>query len=1133
MLLFGANLFANPVPAPVIVVIDPPEDGFFSKRLDYEGIPIKAHKDVVDQALVAARERLAMMLCKLPLACEKLRVAGVELHIIGRHQVTTDLPEWRHDKGKHLAEYNGLTRDERTRGMGGMLTSCGEENLLKLEDDRYRGRDICVHEFAHCVFDYGAAHGTREKFEAQLRRSLAKGLWVESYAGSNVDEFFAELTMWYFGTHGDMGMKGAKPADGRDGLIAYDPEAFALLDEFYSGRMEEPLTNLAPLATPSTSFVSGHETLGALNDGFDPGAVNDHSHGAYGNWPQIGTQWVQYDWSQPISTRQADVYWWDDSQGVRLPKLCRLLYWDGGAFVPVRGASGLGVDGGRYNTTTFDEVTTSKLRLEFDGSDKFSTGIIEWKVLDSGKSPAFPPVVSAGVDRLVVTGGKTWLAGVIKQFKSDGGNDVAWSKTSGPGEVVFADAHSPETTATFTAPGEYVLQLTAGKGALAASSSLKATVMNPPPAKRLDVVYTKHYRIDSPLWNARTKALIVNWIPHCIDMINRTDLKEGQGGIDNFVESAKALRGEPHARHKGYVFANAWVHQTVESMCLALMVDPQGDAAIITAQTRMKATLEDWIPKILAAQEPDGYLQTAYTLADHKQWPERWSPAHRGDHEGYVAGYFIESAINHYTLTNGTDKRLYDAAKKLADCWVANLGPGKKEWFDGHQEMEQALVRFGRFVNDMEGKGRGDEYVKLARYLLDARRGGDEYDQSHLPPVRQYEAVGHAVRAVYNYSAMADIAAETGDRDYESAVLSLWDNLVNKKYYVTGGVGSGETSEGFGGNFSLPNDAYCESCSSCGLIFFQYKLNIAYHDAKYADLYEETIYNALLGATDLVGKNFMYTNPLVGGERGPWHVCPCCVGNIPRTLLMIPTWTYVKDDAGLYVNLFIGSSIKVENVAGTDVEMVQKTAYPWSGRVAITVNPAANKTFAVRVRVPDRATSKLYTSVPQVGGLKSLAVNGQPLVPEIVKGYAVINREWKAGDTITLELPMQVQRITADPRIEADRGRTALRYGPLIYNVETADQPDIERVIGDSPLTAEWKAGLLGGVMAVKGTWKDGSPLLAIPHFARLNRSDRVSGDGEAPAVDYSGGAAARSGAPKVKRPFKPGASMVWIRSAE
>ena len=893
----------------------------------------------------------------------------------------------------------------------------------------------------------------------------------------------------------------------------------------------EPIVNLALMATPTTSFVSGHEALGALNDGFTPRGVNDHSHGAYGNWPQTGTQWVQYDWSQPISTRQVAVYWWDDRQGVRLPKACRLLYWDGKAFVPVQGATGFGVLGGVFNPTTFNEVMTPKLRLEFDGNESYSTGILEWQVYDSGKSPEFPPTVQAGEDRVVVLGGKTYLSGKVKALKAGGSIATEWSKTSGPGEVQFADAQALVTTATFSAPGDYVLKLTGGKGAGSASSTLRVRAENPPPAQRLDVVYTKNYRIDSPLWNARAKALMVNWIPHCVEMINRTNLTQGQGGIDNFVEAAKALRGQPHGRHKGYVFANAWVHQTVESMCIALMVDPKGDAKILAAQEKMKATLEDWIPKILAAQEPDGYLQTAYTLASRPQWPERWSPAHRGDHEGYVAGYFIESAINHYTLTDGKDKRLYEAAKKLADCWVANLGPGKREWFDGHQEMEQALVRFGRFVNDMEGHSRGDAYVKLARYLLDARRGGDEYDQSHLPPIQQYAAVGHAVRAVYNYSAMADVAAETGDTDYESAVMSLWDNLINKKYYVTGGVGSGETSEGFGGNYSLPNDAYCESCSSCGLIFFQYKLNLAYHQAKYADLYEETMYNALLGSTDLEGRTFNYTNPLIGGRRTAWHGCPCCVGNIPRTLLMIPTWTYVKGANGLYVNLFIGGSIKVENVAGTDVEMVQKTDYPWSGNVALTVNPKVSKRFALHVRVPNRTTSELYTTSPKVSGLKSFALNGQPVEPKLENGYAVITREWKAGDTINLEVPMQVQRITADSKIEATRGRVALRYGPLIYNVENADQRDLNQPLSNAPLTTEWRGDLLEGVMVIKGTWADGSPMVAVPNYARLNRPMQVPATTEAaPAVDYAGGAAARANTPRTNPPARPGASMVWIK---
>ena len=484
------------------------------------------------------------------------------------------------------------------------------------------------------------------------------------------------------------------------------------------------VANMAVVATPSSSFASGDTRNEALNDGSSPRSSRGDRRGTYGNWPRTGTQWVQYDWSQPISTKQIEVYWWDDNQGVRLPKACRLKYWNGKEFVSVVNADGLGVEGNKFNVTTFDEVTTSRLRLEIDGNGEFSTGILEWRVLDSGKSPEFPPSAVAGVDRVVVLGGKTFLEGAVKSLKPNITTSlVKWSKVSGPGRVTFENANTNETTATFSKVGDYVLKLTAGKGKLSSSSTLKVKVEPPPPAERLDVVYTKRYSIDNPLWNARAKSLITSWIPHCIDYINRTNLTQGQGGIDNFVEAAKALRGEPHQRHKGYVFANAWVHQTVESMCIALMVEPKGDPEIIKAQELMKATLEDWIPKILAAQEPDGYLQTAYTLSDRSRWPERWGVRNRADHEGYVAGYFIESAINHYTLTEGKDKRLYDAAKKLSDCWVANIGPGKKEWYDGHQEMEQALVRFGRFVNVQEGNHRGDDYIVLAKFLLDSRRG--------------------------------------------------------------------------------------------------------------------------------------------------------------------------------------------------------------------------------------------------------------------------------------------------------------------------------------------------------------------------------------------------------------------------
>lgn len=852
----------------------------------------------------------------------------------------------------------------------------------------------------------------------------------------------------------------------------------------------EPLTtrpNLAIVATPTNSVRFG-QPLTSLNDGIAPTNTGNFRGGGGNRPPQPRTQtWVQYEWKQPVSTGEIAVYWWNFNNALRLPLGYKVTYWDGKEFVPVKNSKGLGLENNKLNTTTFDEVQTTKLRVELDSADRASATMLEWIVFKAPNSPAIAPVVIAGIDRDVMMGGKTYLSAVIKSVLPV--SKIEWTKTSGPGNVQFIHADSKEATASFTAPGKYVLTLTAIGDNQKSTSSLEVLVHQPPKTKRLDVVYTKRYKIDSKLWNDRAKAMIVNWIPYCIEQNKRTDLTTGEGGIDNFIEAAKALRGEPHAKHKGYVFSNAWVHQTVEAMCIALMVDAQGDKDIIASQAKMKTTLEEWIPLIIAAQETDGYLQTAFTLRDTAQWKERWNPRNRGNHEGYVSGYFIESAINHYTLTEGKDKRLYNAAKKLADCWVANIGPGKKEWFDGHQEMEQALVRFGRFVNDMEGKkSHGDNYIALAKFLLDNRKGGSEYDQSHVPVQQQYEAVGHAVRATYNYSAMADISAETGDVDYQSAVMSIWNNMVNKKYYLTGGIGSGESSEGFGGNYSLRNNAYCESCSSAGLIFFQYKMNLAYHDAKYADLYEETMYNALLGSLDLEGKNFFYTNSLSSSQpRYAWHVCPCCVGNIPRTLLMMPTWTYVRGDDGLYVNMYVGSTIKVEKVAGTDVEMVQKTDYPWSGNIAITVNPAVSKHFTVYVRVPNRTTSALYTPVPEVRGLKSLTVNGKPVAVNIEDGYVAIKRTWKKGDKIDMILPMEIQTVTADDRIEADRGKVALRYGPLIYNVESSDGQDISKTIATSPLTLEWRPDYLKGVMTIKGKWADGSPLLAIPNYARLN----------------------------------------------
>ena len=285
--------------------------------------------------------------------------------------------------------------------------------------------------------------------------------------------------------------------------------------------------------------------------------------------------------------------------------------------------------------------------------------------------------------------------------------------------------------------------------------------------------------------------------------------------------------------------------------------------------------------------------------------------------------------------------------------------------------MEQALVRFGRFVNDVEGPGRATGTSSWRSSCWTADEDGGEYDQSHLPVVQQYEAVGHAVRASYSYSGMADVAMRDRDADYQSAMMSLWDNLVNRKYYLTGGVGSGETSEGFGPDYSLRNNAYCESCSSCGEIFFQHKMNLAYHDAKYADLYEETLYNALLGSIDLAGKNFYYHQSAQRRRRRvtPWHNCPCCVGNIPRTLLSLPTWTYVKGEmASTSISSSAARSTSRRWRAPTSRWCRRPTTHG-AARSRSSSIPATPKQFAIHVRVPDHNVSSLYTSTPEVRGI--------------------------------------------------------------------------------------------------------------------------------------------------------------------
>lgn len=770
-----------------------------------------------------------------------------------------------------------------------------------------------------------------------------------------------------------------------------------------------------------------------------------------------------------------------------------------------------------------------------------------------------PFLVDAGVDRVAVLPGKTYLRGWVGQGRAPSqtrphngvkGPDprtadlekdqirVRWSKVSGPGAVQFDDAAAPATAASFSAPGVYVLRLEAEGPAGKNAAQVTVKVEPPAPARALDAAHVEGFMVTGGFWKPRLRNLIVNWIPHCIRQINRNDLTTGLGGIDNFLEAGKKLRGEPHGFHKGYVFSNAWVYQTIESMSLALGYRFDGDAEVDAAHALFRKTLDEWIPVILAAQEPDGYLQTAFTLPRQGREGKRidsdkfrhWDPAHRQDHEGYVAGYFLEAALAHHRATGGKDDRLYKAAKKLADCWESHIGPPPKQaWYDEHQGMEQALMRFGRYVNEVEGRGAGERYVKLAKFLLDCRyhagvqpRDRIEYSQSHLPVTEQYEAVGHAVRAAYTYSAMADVVMETGDADYRSAVRSLWENITHRKLYVTGGIGSGETSEGFGPDYSLPPRGYCETCASCGELFFQWKMGRLWHEARFADLYEDTLYNAILGSLDLECRHFYYDNPLEARvARYAWHVCPCCVGNFPRTLLMLPEWMYARSAEAVFVNLFADSRGRIPGVAGTDVEIEQRTEYPWKGAVSITLRPARAARFRLHVRVPNRNVSALYRAAPELPP-PVFHVNGTVVKAAVRSGYAVIERTWKPGDRVEFELALGPQRIEPSDRVGQLRGMMALRYGPLIYNLEAQEQDITKAVAPTAELRAAWRPDLLGGVMAVAGQFADGSPLTAVPNFARMNRETPTEFPPSPPPP-----------APGGQRPApRPVRSTVWVRKA-
>ena len=588
-------------------------------------------------------------------------------------------------------------------------------------------------------------------------------------------------------------------------------------------------------------------------------------------------------------------------------------------------------------------------------------------------------------------------------------------------------------------------------------------------------------RLTDQFWAPRIETNRTATIPFAFQKCEET------GRMDNFVRAAAVLRGEAIANTNlpGFPFDDSDLYKVLEGASYALAVQP--DAA-------MRSYLDRLIAEIAAAQEPDGYLYTARTInpAHPHSWsgPKRWLRDPDESHELYDAGHLFEAAAAHYQATGETN--LLAVALKEADLLCQTFGPetNKLHLWPGHEVVEMGLVKLYRAT----GRQR---YLDLAKYFIDVRGpGGDVYHQSNIKPVEQTEAMGHAVRAGYLYSGMADVAALTGDPAYLSAIDKIWENAAGKKLYLTGGIGAVPAGEAFGPDYFLPNlNAYCETCAAVANDFWNQRLFLLHGDAKYVDVLELTLYNGLLSGVSLDGKLFFYPNPLESAgkySRSPWFGCACCPGNITRFMASIPGYFYARQGSAIYINLFASGAASIPLDAGRVVTLTQSTRYPWDGHVKIAVEPDKSARFALRVRIPAWARNEpvpggLYRFIDTASPSPTLQVNGKPVAIKLEKGYAVLDRRWRQGDTVELDLPMPVRRVAADSRVEADRGRAALQRGPIVYCLEWPDNPGID--VRDLPLSAgeklqaAFEPDLLNGVETIQGP-----NFKAIPYYAWANR---------------------------------------------
>ncbi len=612
------------------------------------------------------------------------------------------------------------------------------------------------------------------------------------------------------------------------------------------------------------------------------------------------------------------------------------------------------------------------------------------------------------------------------------------------------------------------------------------------------VEFTK-VKVTDGFWLSRMETNRRVTIPFAFEKCEKT------GRIDNFAKAAGMMEGSFVGRR----YNDSDVFKVMEGAAYSLSNHPD---------PTLEKYMDRLIEKIAGAQEEDGYLYTARTIDPANRPPgtgeTRWSNL-GSSHELYNVGHMYEAAVAYYRATG--KRNFLDVSLKNADFINQTFGPDKRRGFPGHQEIEIGLVKLFRVTGN-------ENYLKLAKFFLDERgkiihqkKFSDESDfsiynqdwylQAHKPVVEQEEAVGHAVRAGYMYSAMADIAAMTGDKNYSEVINTLWKNVVTKKIYLTGGIGSRHEGEAFGENYELPDaTAYNETCAAIANVFWNHRLFLLHGESKYIDILEKTLYNGLISGVSLEGDRFFYPNPLESdGEyefnmgaatRQPWFSCACCPVNVCRFIASFPRYIYARENDNIFVNLFVNNvtTVKLENMSLT---IQQYTSYPWEGNVRMKILPEEAEIFTVSIRIPGWARDEaipgdLYSFIQENENRINITVNGEKINYDIRKGYAVIGREWKRGDEIEIYFPMEIRRVIAHNSVKADRGKVALQRGPVIYCFEGVDNNGHvlgRRIPDELTFEAEYQPGFLGGVTVLTSiTDNKDKKMQAVPYHVWSHR---------------------------------------------